>query len=226
MNCAVAITDKGGGHQTAGKRIRERTCLVSRAVRPETELIRFVLGPDGIIVPDLRAKLPGRGVWVTAERGAVTQAVRRKLFGRGLKAEAGVPAGLPQQVADLLSATALGRLGLARKAGQVVAGFAQVTAAVEKSDVALVLIACDAADDGRRKIESLVRRRFGQENRPNLVDCWSSEELGLAIGRTNVIHAAVLEGAAGQGFKQAAMRLLGYEKRAVEDADEPQDSDV
>lgn len=226
MNAAIAISDDGGRQRAAGKRVRERTCLVSRSVRPETELIRFALGPDGTIVPDLKARLPGRGVWVTADRHSVGEAVRRRLFARGLRTDVVVPADLPQQVAELLSAAALGRLGLARKAGQLAAGFTQVAAAIEKGNTILVLVASDAANDGRRKIDSLIGRRFGPEKRPKMVDCWSSAELGLAIGRTNVIHAAVLEGAAGQGFKRAAMRFLRYEEPAVEDADEPQDSDV
>lgn len=211
---------------SGGRRNRERTCLVSREVKPESDLIRFVRGPDGAIVPDLQARLPGRGVWVTARRRQIDEAVKRKLFGRGLKAEVTVPADLGRQTADLLASAALGRLGLARKAGQVVAGFAKVSAAVEKDQAVLILVASDAAEDGRRKMEAAIRRRFGADAGPRVIDRWSSAEMSLAIGRTNVIHAAVLDGAAGQGFKQAAMKLLAFEEPAGEDAGEPQDSDV
>lgn len=212
---------------TAGKgRKRERMCLVTRAARPQSRLIRFVRRPDGVIVPDLQARLPGRGVWVTAERTVLNQAVSRNLFARGLKAEVHVPDGLVQQTADLLNAGALGRLGLARKAGQLVAGFAKVAAAIESGKAGFVLVASDAADDGRRKMQAVIRRRFGPDGGPGVTDRWSSDEMSLAIGRTNVIHAAVLEGSAGQSFKQAAMKLLVFEGLAGEDAGDPQDSDV
>jgi len=209
-----------------GRRVRERMCLVTRTVKPESELIRFVAGPDGTIVPDLQARLPGRGVWVTAERKVLDEAVRRKAFARGLKAEVSVPDDLTEQTAKLLSAGLLGRLGLARKAGQLVAGFAKVAAAIDRGQAGLVLIASDAAEDGRRKMQAVIHRRFGSEGGPEVFDRWSSDEMSLAIGRTNVIHAAVLDGAAGQGFKQAAMKFLAFEGLAGEDAGEPQDSDV
>jgi predicted RNA-binding protein YlxR (DUF448 family) len=201
-------------------------CLVTRTAKPESELIRFVRGPDGTIVPDLQARLPGRGVWVTAERKILDEAVRRRLFARGLKAEVSVPDDLSDQTVKLLSAGLLGRLGLARKAGQLVAGFAKVAAAIEANRAALVLVASDAADDGRRKMQAVIHRRFGPDGGPRVIDRWSSDEMSLAIGRTNVIHAAVLDGAAGLSFKQAAMKLLVFEGLAGEDAGEPQDSDV
>ncbi len=209
-------------------------CLVTRTVRPEAELIRFVCGPDGIIVPDIRARLPGRGVWITAERSLVEQAARRNVFSRGLKSAVGVPDDLAERTSDLLAAAALGRLGLARKAGQLAVGQAKVSAAVGSGQTGLVLIASDAAPDSRRKMQAQARRRpdiaaqpgTGRDDGLIFVDHWSSEELSLAIGRTNVIHAAVLAGPAGRSFEQAVLRLLAYEGRAGEDAVEPQDSDV
>ena len=200
--------------------------MVKRTAKPEAELIRFVRGPDGTIVPDLQARLPGRGVWVTAERKVLDEAVRRRLFARGLKVEVIVPDDLSDQTARLFSAGLLGRLGLARKAGQLVAGFAKVSAAIESGRAALVLVASDAADDGRRKMQAVIHRRFGPDGGPRVIDRWSSDEMSLAIGRTNVIHAAVLDGAAGLSFKQAAMKFLVFEGLAGEDAGEPQDSDV
>jgi predicted RNA-binding protein YlxR (DUF448 family) len=221
-----SVRAAGFGASGGGRRGRERMCLVTRTVKPESELIRFVAGPDGAIVPDLQARLPGRGVWISAERKVLDEAVRRKVFARGLKAEVSVPGDLSEQTARLLSTGLLGRLGLARKAGQLVAGFAKVAAAIDRGQASMVLVASDAADDGRRKMQAVIHRRYGPGGGPELFDRWSSDEMSLAIGRTNVIHAAVLDGAAGQGFKQAAMKLLAFEGMAGEDAGEPQDSDV
>ena len=139
-------------------------CAVTRAVLPETELIRFVAAPDGSVVADLKAKLPGRGVWVGAERRLVAEAVKRNVFQRGLKQPLMPPADLPDQVGGRLKEAALGRLGLARKAGAVVAGFAKVEAAIASERLAGVILAADAAEDGgpprsRRRFTA----RFGDE---------------------------------------------------------------
>ena len=220
------------GGRRKGGRDRVRTCLVSRETRPEAELIRFVQGPNGVIVADIRARLPGRGVWVSASRAAVDQAVRQAQFARALKAKVDVPADLADQAGRLLFDSALGRLGLARKAGQLAVGFTKVSNAIRGGEASIVLIAADAAADGRRKIAALMRhaQTSGDGGVPcdglRLVDCWSAEELSLAIGRPNVIHAAVLRGAAGQSLEQAVMRFLTFEGQTGEDAGEPQDYDV
>lgn len=217
-----------------GGRERQRMCLVSREVRPQAELIRFVRGPDGVIVADINARLPGRGVWVSASRAAVDKAVGQALFKRGFKAKIDVPDDLADLTGRLLAASALGRLGLARKAGQLAVGFVKVSDAVRGGSSSLVLIASDAAADGRRKIEALIRRSEAGNGRsealsggrPRLVDLWSADELSLAIGGTNVIHAAVLKGAAGRSLEQAVLKLLAFEGQAEEDAGRPQEYDV
>ena len=222
---------KASGRRKGGRN-RVRTCLVSREARPEAELIRFVRGPNGVIVADIRARLPGRGVWVSASRAAVDRAVRQAQFARALKAKVDVPADLADQTGRLLFDSALGRLGLARKAGQLAVGFTKVSDAIRGGEASMVLIASDAAADGRRKIAALMRqaRTGGAGGLPGnglrLVNCWSAEELSLAIGRPNVIHAAVLRGAAGQSLEQAVMRFLAFEEQTGEDAGEPQDYDV
>ena len=189
---------------------RTRSCIVSREVRPEVELIRFVAAPDGTVVADLRARLPGRGVWVGATRRQVNEAVRRKLFGRGLKTPVEVQPGLADAVAARLREAALGRLGLARKAGAALAGFAKVEAALGSGGVAALVIAADAAPGGRRKMEAAARRRGGAEPPPTIA-LFAAAEVSLAMGRPNVIHAAVLHSPAGRSFVEAANRLLRYE---------------
>ncbi|SEQ50981.1 hypothetical protein SAMN05216548_10580 [Faunimonas pinastri] len=195
-------------------RERERTCIVTRQVLPETDLIRFVPAPDGTVVADLRRRLPGRGVWVSLDRERVAEAVRKNLFARSLKAAVKAPAELPDQVEARLRELALGRFGLARKAGAVVAGFSKVEAAIARDQLAGLVTASDGADDGRRKIEAALRRRFASSEtpvpRPQLIRIFATEELGLALGRPNVIHAAVLHSPAGRSFVDASIRLRRY----------------
>jgi predicted RNA-binding protein YlxR (DUF448 family) len=186
-------------------------CAVLRETAPEAELIRFVAAPDGSVVADLKAKLPGRGVWVSSDRKRVAEAVRKNVFARSLKAPVRPAPDLADQVAVRLRQAALGRLGLARKAGEAIAGFAKVEAALASARLEAVMIAADAAEDGRRKIEQALRRRFGERAQAPVLRLFTGAELGLAIGRPNVIHAAVLQSPAGRSFVEAAIRLQRYE---------------
>jgi hypothetical protein len=197
-----------GSRQRAG---RTRMCALTREVRPEAELIRFVAAPDGSVVPDLKARLPGRGIWLSVDRDIVGEAVKRNVFRRGLKREVRAPGDLTEQLAMRLREMALGRLGLARKAGAIAAGFSKVEAAIARDELAAVLIAADAADDGVRKMGQALRRRFGVSEPVPVLRLFGSEELGLAIGRPDVIHAAVLQSPAGRSFVEAAVRLRRYE---------------
>ncbi|MGH6923592.1 MAG: RNA-binding protein [Propylenella sp.] len=190
---------------------RTRMCAVTRKVRPESELIRFVAAPDGSIVPDLKARLPGRGIWLDGKRAIVVEAVRRNAFQRGLKRPVKLAADLPDQVAARLREAALGRLGLARRAGAVAAGFAKTEAVIAYDEPAAVLAAADAAEDGLRKMRQTLRRRFGDSAPFPVICLFGSAELGLAMGRADVIHAAVLQGPAGRSFVEAATRLQRYE---------------
>jgi len=186
-------------------------CALTREVRPEAELIRFVAAPDGTVVPDLKARLPGRGIWLSADRATVGEAVRKNVFRRGLKQEVRAPGDLADRLAERLKETALGRLGLARKAGAVVAGFAKTEAAVARQELAAVLIAADAAEDGVRKMRQALKRRFGDSAPLPLIRLFDAAELGLAMGRPDVIHAAVLQSPAGRSFVEAAIRLRRYD---------------
>jgi len=194
------------------KRIRgrERMCAVTRRVLPEGELIRFVAAPDGTVVADLKARLPGRGVWVGLDRSCVAEAAKKNAFARGLKRPVTPPADLAGEVSVRLREAALGRLGLARKAGAVVAGFAKVEGALERGGLAALLIARDAAADGRRKMEQALHRSREAGSVP-VIGLFDSVELGLATGRANVIHAAVLQSPAGKSFLDAANRFRRYE---------------
>lgn len=178
----------------------ERLCIVTREVKPVSEMIRFVIGPDQHVVPDLRRRLPGRGVWVTATRAAVAQAVKRRAFARGFKADVGVAPGLADEVERLLERSALDALSIVRKAGRAALGFAQVERALASEPVVALLHAADAGREGVRKLAA-ARSRLGEkaEDVP-VMDRFTAAQLDLAFGRPNVVHAALLAGSASDGF--------------------------
>jgi predicted RNA-binding protein YlxR (DUF448 family) len=197
-------------HETEQAADTVRRCAVTRAHRPRDELIRFVLGPDGAVVPDLKEKLPGRGVWLTAAHDTVAEAIKRKAFGRALKAEAKAPEGLADQVDRLLAEAALGALAMANKAGEAVFGHAKVEEGLGKGRVLALVHASDAAEDGCRKLDGKARA-LGSGAMPT-IRTFSADELGLASGRTNVIHAALIQGGAARKFLAAASRVERYRK--------------
>ncbi len=188
-----------------------RRCALTRTQRAKSDLIRFVLGPDGTVVPDLKERLPGRGVWLTASSDSVTEAAKRKVFGRGLKADARAPDGLAEQVDSLLAEAALGAFAMANKAGEVVFGHTKVEDALQKGRTIALVHAADAATDGCRKLDGKARAATGGQGLPAIC-VFTADELGLASGRTNVIHAALIQGGAAQKFLAAASRIERYRK--------------
>jgi predicted RNA-binding protein YlxR (DUF448 family) len=185
----------------------ERLCVVSRQVKPVSEMIRFVVGPDGQAVPDLKRKLPGRGIWVTATRGDLAEAVKRGAFARGFGRAVKIPDGFVETIERLLERSALDALAIAGKGGQVVAGFSKVEAALLRGHAVILMHASDAAVDGVRKLEGL-RRQMEEEGRTaGLIAAFSSAQLDLALGRSNVIHAALLAGPATETFIARCARL-------------------
>ncbi|WP_374574990.1 RNA-binding protein [Phenylobacterium sp.] len=186
---------------------RARRDLVSGEVMDEAGLIRFVAGPDGAVTPDLARKLPGRGLWVAADRASVEAAARKGLFSRAAKARLSAPPDLADQVADLLARRVLNGLGLARRAGELISGFEKVHAAVAAGRAAWLIEAVDGAEDGRRKLMAAARR---QQNPPRMLGLFRSEELGLALGLENVIHTAFLAGRAADRWTSDVQRLSGF----------------
>ena len=188
-----------------------RRCAVTRAQRSKDELIRFVLGPDYTVVPDLKKKIPGRGVWLTADRETVAQAVKRKAFSRALKADAKATENLANEVDRLLAEAALQALGMANKAGEVVFGRMRVEEALGKGRVLALIHASEAAEDGRRKLDGKARAASQGRGFPT-VRTFSADELSLASGRPSVIHAALIPGGAARKFLAAASRVERYRK--------------
>ena len=185
-----------------------RRCALTRARRPKDALIRFVLGPDGAVVPDLKEKLPGRGVWLTAAHDIVADAAKRNVFARAFKA-AKVPEGLADQVDPPLAELALSALSLANKAGAAVFGHAKIEEAIAKGRVLALIHAREAADDGCRKLDGKARGMRDGSAVP-AVRAFGADELSLASGRTNVIHAALIQGGAARNVLAAASRLERY----------------
>jgi hypothetical protein len=192
-------TDRGPAE---GRRGVERLCALTRETKPLAELIRFVAALNGAIVPDLKRRLPGRGVWVTARRAAIEEAVKRNVFARSLKREVRAAVDLGTTVERQLEAAALDALGIAHKAGRVAIGFTRTEAALAGAPVVAVLNAADGAADGTRKIAAALARRQTGENAGEIpiVSAFTSAQLDLALGRPNVIHAALLAGPASNGF--------------------------
>jgi predicted RNA-binding protein YlxR (DUF448 family) len=185
----------------------ERMCVVSRQVKPVAEMIRFVLGPQGELVPDLKRKLPGRGVWVTAAGADLAEAVRRGAFARGFGRPVRIPPDFVEATERLLERSALDALAIAGKGGQVVAGFSKVEAALLRGHAVVLMHASDAAADGVRKLEAL-RRQMEEEGRKiGLIAAFPSAQLDLALGRSNVIHAALLAGPATETYIARCARL-------------------
>ncbi len=190
-----------------------RMCAVSREVRPIDELIRFVISPQGDIVPDLKRKLPGRGMWISASRQAVAEAVRRHQFRKAFKRELRIPPTLPADIEALLIRSVTEALGIAAKAGQVVAGFGKVESALREGTVEVLIHASDGAPDGIRKLATLARQNGGNRGaKPQIpvVTALKSVELDLALTRSNVIHAALLAGPASKSFLSRSQMLVRY----------------
>ena len=185
----------------------ERMCIVTRAVKPPEELVRFVLSPSDDVTPDLKRKLPGRGVWVSASKECIEVAARKGHFARGFKHQASCGDDLPDLVGRLLYKEATSLISLCNRAGLVTAGFEKVRAQLSKGSVAAVLIASDAAEDGKNKVSFKARGSGGQVK---LLTIFDREDLSLALGRTNVVHAAVRKGDLTDHLVRAAERYDSY----------------
>ncbi len=188
--------------------MRERRCLVSGEVLAEGELVRFAADPDGNVVPDIAATLPGRGMWVRADKGSVTTAVTKNLFSKSAKASLKASADLAERVERLLVGRMQADLGLARRAGQAVFGFDNVLRSLdEKLPPALLIEASDGAADGRRK---LAGSAYARGLKIETIVALTSAELSLALGRENVIHAALKPGRLAERLIFDASRLRGF----------------
>jgi predicted RNA-binding protein YlxR (DUF448 family) len=186
----------------------QRTCALTRNLKPVSEMIRFVVGPAGEAVPDVRRKLPGRGIWITATRSAIEEAVKRNVFARGFKRDVRVARDLGADIERLLERAALDALAMAGKAGAVVGGFARVEAAIGQDDVLALIHATDAAADGKRKLDAALHRNSDEKPcKIAVIGTFTGSQLDLALNRPNVVHAALLAGPGSETFLARVMRL-------------------
>jgi predicted RNA-binding protein YlxR (DUF448 family) len=186
-----------------------RRCVVTRAVLPKTQLLRFVVDPTGVLVPDLPARLPGRGLWLTCDRGVLEQAIAKNIFSRVARTSVRVPDGLVERVEASLVARFLDRLGLARRAGQAVAGFDQARAMLRAGRAGLLIEACDGAADGRRKLAGLAQNL-------STVALFTGAALGSALGRAQAVHVAVATGRFSDDLASDASRLIAFRRAGQE----------
>lgn len=191
---------RGGRKQT--REAPERRCIATGESRPIRGLVRFVIGPDDTVVPDILGKLPGRGVWVSADRTALETAARKRLFVRAARRQVTVPEGLADTVEALLARRVIDLLSMARKAGRAVAGFEKVKAALADGSAGWLIQASDGSPRGKSKL-----RPPGGPG--TLIDCLTASEIGLAFGREHVIHAALMTGGLATRVVEEAARLSG-----------------
>jgi predicted RNA-binding protein YlxR (DUF448 family) len=213
---ALADPELDNGPRT-DKSATLRMCAVSREQKPVDELIRFVVSPAGEVVADVKRKLPGRGLWVSASREVVAEAVRRHQFSKGFKRDVRAAPTLPTDTENLLVRSAVEALAMAAKAGQVVSGFAKVEGALSarqsRAGVQALIHAADGASDGIRKLDALARQNAGNGAGTAefpIITALTSAELDLALGRSNVIHAALLAGPANKTFLSRSQILVRY----------------
>jgi predicted RNA-binding protein YlxR (DUF448 family) len=212
---AAAVSEAAAMENEPAGKSPLRRCIATREIRPKDRLLRFVAGPDNEVVPDLAGKLPGRGLWVSADRAALDLAVQKNLFAKAAKAPLRPATGLAEDVALLLRRRCLELIGLARGAGQAVAGYDKVDSWLERGQVTVLLEACDGAADGKRRLAAKAGARPDMEipappaERPRIavIDLFSAAELASALGREHVVHAALSEGGLARALVTDAARL-------------------
>ena len=186
----------------------QRRCIVTGEPRDRVGLLRFVVGPDGEIVPDIEARLPGRGLWLTPHRDIVERAAAKRLFARAARRLVTVPGDLADRIEALLVRRCGDRLGLARRAGRAVSGFDRVAEALRRGKVAALLFALDGAEGGRRKLGAAGRQLPA-------ASVLSALELGAAFGRDRTVHVAVGPGPLCGRLLIDLERLAGFRAAAA-----------
>ncbi|MEQ1779805.1 MAG: RNA-binding protein [Hyphomonadaceae bacterium] len=220
---ALDAVETDAGPPRAGKaasRDPERRCIATMERRPQGQLIRFVLSPDAQVTPDIAARLPGRGAWVTANRETLDIAIKRGAFARAFKAQVKLPADLSTLTETMLVRRALDMLGMAKRSGELISGFEQVREAVRASRPACMIEAAEVSADQRGKVLGLVKAIYGpdpdgiEENRPlpPVADCFSGDEMGMALGRERVVHACLKQGRIAHTWMGELARLSGFRR--------------
>ncbi len=180
----------------------ERRCIATGEVGDPALMIRFVVGPEGQAVPDVRNKLPGRGIWVSATKDALETAIKKKAFSRSAKEQVSIPDDLFEQVDKMLARRLVDLISMARKAGQAVTGYEKVKGLLETEQARLLIQASDGSERGKSRLRS-------PEGKDVFIGCLTAQELGLAFGRESVIHGALTAGGLSKQVKAEGIRLKG-----------------
>lgn len=180
-----------------------RHCIVTRQTFAKAQMVRFVIGPDQKVTPDILEQLPGRGLWVTAHRKTINKAIKQNLFSRAAKQNVEMPENLADLIENLLVKRITGLLSLARKGGQAVCGFEKTKTVLISGSSPILLQAKDGSGAQKQKIHSAHKTK-------DYIGHLTSDELGLAFGRKNIIHAAVSKGGLSARILLEANRLAGF----------------
>jgi predicted RNA-binding protein YlxR (DUF448 family) len=201
----VSEQEKNSMGRAGASKIREdgpdRKCIATGESEPKQGLLRFVMGPDSQVVPDIFGKLPGRGVYVTASREALDLAVKKKLFSRGFKTQVSVPEDLANEVERQTLRRLVDLLSLARKSGDAVGGYEKVKDWLGKEHASVLIQASDGSGRGKSKLST--------PHRGDFIGCLTADELGMAFGRQTMIHAALASGGLSKRVVDEAQRLQG-----------------
>lgn len=200
------------GPDRRGHKPLERRCLASGETRDPVDMVRFVLDPDGVVTPDIQGKLPGRGVWVSADRKSLEKVIALKSFARGFKGKAKVEGDLVDLTERLLARRILGLITMARKAGVMAMGFDQVQSMAREAAIAFRIEASDGSKDGRSKIRTLAKAMNREQDLPDpiVLGCFTAAQIGQALARESIVHAAIKPSKLAKTMKLDVARLSGF----------------
>jgi predicted RNA-binding protein YlxR (DUF448 family)/ribosomal protein L30E len=189
--------------QAIEKDLLDRKCICTGEKRRKSELVRFVVGPDKVIVPDIVGRLPGKGFWLKSSKSVIFDACKKNIFARHARTSVTVPEDLIGLVEGLLRKRCLEIFGLAKRAGQMVGGYEKVRSILLIEKVGVLFMASDIAKDGKNKISGLATGA-------TIINCFSGSELGAAIGRERLVHAVIRPGGFAQKLLSETSRLMGF----------------
>ena len=214
MTEASTISLEGAdfGPDRRGHKPLERRCLANGETRDPADMVRFVLDPEGVVTPDIQGKLPGRGVWVSSDQKSLEKVIAQKSFARGFKAKVKIDGNLAILTARLLERRVLGLITMARKASVIALGFDQVQSMAREAAIAIRIEASDGSKDGRSKIRTLAKAMNREQELPDpiLLGCFTAEQIGQALGREAIVHAAIRPCKLAKAMKLDVARLSGF----------------
>ena len=200
------------GPDRRGHKALERRCLASGETRDPVDMVRFVLGPEGVVTPDIQGKLPGRGAWISSDRKSLEKVIALKSFARGFEGKAKVEGDLVDLTERLLARRVLGLITMARKAGQIALGFDQVQSMAREAAIAFRIEASDGSKDGRGKIRTLAKAINREQDLPDpvVIGCFTADQIGGALARESIVHAAIQPGKLAKSLGRDVRRLSGF----------------